>query len=135
MLGTETNQDSTTPTPSSIPSISLYCGESLKDAKYQLTCIGVNNRECPKGMRCFEGVNRCEGLPGEAVMNNMAYFTSFCGSTGYLAEDSCNRPCPRGTTDCLKEECFEDIVICAKVDTTSPKAYVSSNCCHLRVDI
>lgn len=136
MLGTETNQDSTTPTPSSIPSIAWYCGESLKEAKCELTCIGGNNSECPEGMRCFEGVNGCEGLPGEAVMNDIAYFTSFCGSTRYLAEDSCDRPCPRGTTDCLKdEECFEDIVICARVDATSPKAYVSSDRRHLRVDI
>ena len=110
MLGIETNQDSTTPTTCSIPSITWYCGEPLKDAKYELTCIGGNNSKCPEGMRYFEGVNGCEGLPGEAVMNYIAYFTSFCGSTRYLAEDSCDRPC--------------HIVICAKVDVTSHKAYV-----------
>mmetsp|Transcript_1591 Transcript_1591/g.1646 ORF Transcript_1591/g.1646 Transcript_1591/m.1646 type:complete len:354 (-) Transcript_1591:252-1313(-) len=136
MLGTETNQDSTTPTPSSIPSILWYCGESLREAKCELTCIEGNNSDCPEGMRCFEGVNGCEGLPGEAVMSDIAYFTSFCGSTRYLAEDSCDKPCPRGTTDCLKdEECFEDIVTCARVDATSPKAYLSSDRRHLRVDI
>ena len=108
----------------------------MKDAKCELTCIRGNNSECPEGMRCSEGVNGREGLTGEAVMNDAAYLNSFCGSTQYFAEDSCDRPCPRGMTNCLKnEECFEDTVICAKVDSTSPKAYISSDRCHLRVDI
>lgn len=112
---------------------SFFCGANYTDAsqKCEVPCPGGTSLECPLDEFCIP-FTTCSSLPSNvaSLPSNVAVSSTFyCGTSKGYAEDSCEYPCPLGSSDCPGDmECFSFTTCESQAEPEEPMAQtVQSN--------